>query len=528
MYSFKKNKSFLPLVIIPLLLLVNNCSDRSEYGEASDYVKLGAAATTGACTNGEDTTAPTISSVSPIDNSTYYISVATTVAVTFSEKMATGSVTTNTSDTTCSGSFQLSSDNFTSCIKMSAAPVASDNDTIFTITPASSLSAATTYKTKITTSVKDISCNTLGSAYTIDNGFITSPSAGSGTIKGSVINYSGNSALSGVNVSYALSEKTLEDAATTDNSGDFDKSSLAAGTYTLTYKMDEFEDETQSTTLATDSQTLTVSTMKMCSTSSSATATISGKITDAVNGTGVSNVSINIRRGMNTTSGTVYATAATTDSNGDYSFSNVARGWYTLQTSVDGYINSSFEVVSCGDVSGQDSSISKTLASGVMRIILSWPTGSTAVDLDSHLKVPDNASSNKHIYYPTVNKTFYYATNTNTCSSCSSSQLSDNVTLDRDEQTAAGTETVSITAVRSGDYSYSVHDYTNGNDENDASSTKLATSGASVTIYYNNTVTIFNPPNTAGTHWTVFTFTTGGGIVEVGTMKHTNSEADVY
>ncbi len=528
MYSFKKNKSFLPLVIIPIFLVMNNCSDRSEYGGASDYEKLGAAATTGACTNGEDTTAPTISSVSPIDNSTYYISVATTVAVTFSEKMATGSVTTNTSDTTCSGSFQLSSDNFTSCIKMSAAPVASDNGTIFTITPASSLSAATTYKTKITSSVKDISCNTLGSANTTDNGFITSPSAGSGTIKGSVINYSGSSALSGVNVSYALSEKTLEEAATTDNSGDFDKSSLAAGTYTLTYEKGGYEDETQSATLATDSQTLTVSTMKMCSTSSSATATISGKITDAVNGTGVSNVSISIRRGMNTTSGTVYATAATTDSNGDYSFSNVARGWYTLQTSVDGYINSSFEVVSCGDVSGQDSSISKTLASGVMRIILSWPTGSTAVDLDSHLKVPDNASSNKHIYYPTVNKTFYYATNTNTCSSCSSSQLSDNVTLDRDEQTAAGTETVSITAVRSGDYSYSVHDYTNGKTNNDANSTNLASSGASVTIYYNNTVTIFNPPNTAGTHWTVFTFTTGGGIVEVGTMKHTNSEADVY
>tara|TARA_Y100000294_G_scaffold160294_1_gene163780 strand:- start:219 stop:539 length:321 start_codon:yes stop_codon:yes gene_type:complete len=106
--------------------------------------------------------------------------------------------------------------------------------------------------------------------------------------------------------------------------------------------------------------------------------------------------------------------------------------------------------------------------------------------------------------------------------------LSDNVTLDRDEQTAAGTETVSITAVRSGDYSYSVHDYTNGKTNNDANSTNLASSGASVTIYYNNTVTIFNPPNTAGTHWTVFTFTTGGGIVEVGTMKHTNSEADVY
>ena len=524
MYSFKKNKSFLPLVIIPIFLVMNNCSDRSEYGGASDYEKLGAAATTGACTNGEDTTAPTISSVSPIDNSTYYISVASTVAVTFSEKMATGSVTTNTSDTTCSGSFQLSSDNFTSCIKMSAAPVASDNDTIFTITPASSLSAATTYKTKITTSVKDISCNTLGSAYTIDNGFITSPSAGSGTIKGSVINYSGSSALSGVNVSYALSEKTLEDAATTDNSGDFDKSSLAAGTYTLTYKMDDFEDETQSTTLATDSQTLTVSTMKMCSTSSSATATISGKITDAVTGTAVSGVSLSIRRGMNTTSGTVYAAAVTTNGSGVYSFSNVARGWYTLQTSKSSpdYIDSTFNVVSCGTSNNQDASISTSLSSTAMRVILSWPTGSTANDLDSHMSIPHNTSGQFHLYFGVtsgdVKGEDYHTYGTG-----------DNATLDWDDSDdAPGTETITITHVKNGDYSYSVHDWSNGEENEDSSSTKLASSGASVTIYYNNTVTNFNPPNTAGTHWTVFTFTTGGGIVEVGTMKHTNLAADVY
>jgi len=525
MYSFKKNKSFLPLVIIPIFLVMNNCSDRSEYGGASDYEKLGAAATTGACTNGEDTTAPTISSVSPIDNSTYYISVATTVAVTFSEKMAIGSVTTNTSDTTCSGSFQLSSDNFTSCIKMSAAPVASDNDTIFTITPASSLSAATTYKTKITTSVKDISCNTLGSAYTIDNGFITSPSAGSGTIKGSVINYSGSSALSGVNVSYALSEKTLEDAATTDNSGDFAKSSLAAGTYTLTYEKEGYENETQSATLATDSQTLTVSALKMLSTSSCAsTGVVSGKITDAVNGTAVSGVSISIRRGKNRTSGAVYAAATTTNGSGVYSFSNVARGWYTLQTSKSSpnYIDSTFNVVSCGTSNNQDASISTSLSSTAMRVILSWPTGSTADDLDSHMSIPHKTSGQFHLYYGVTNGGAkgedYHTYGTG-----------DNATLDWDDSNGApGTETITITHVKNGDYSYSVHDWSNGEENEDSSSTKLASSGASVTIYYNNTVTNFNPPNTAGTHWTVFTFTTGGGIVEVGTMKHTNLAADVY
>ena len=118
MFSLNKLTPFFTPVLIPLAFLLSSCSERSEYGKKSDYEKLGAA-----CIATEDVTAPTVSSESPTDNSTYN-SPATTVAVTFSENMATGSVTTNTNGTTCSGSFQLSSDNFTTCIKMSAAPVA--------------------------------------------------------------------------------------------------------------------------------------------------------------------------------------------------------------------------------------------------------------------------------------------------------------------------------------------------------------------------------------------------------------------
>ena len=72
MYSFKKNKSFLPLVIIPLLLLVNNCSDRSEYGEASDYEKLGADCYNRSVHKKERTQQhPPFLTASPTDNSTY-------------------------------------------------------------------------------------------------------------------------------------------------------------------------------------------------------------------------------------------------------------------------------------------------------------------------------------------------------------------------------------------------------------------------------------------------------------------------
>jgi len=515
MYSFKKSKSFLPLVIIPLFLLLNNCSDRSEYGSQSDYEKYGA----GATSTTADTTSPTITSVSPVDNTTS-VAVNSTVALTFSEKISTSTISTNTSDTTCSGSLQLSSNNFTTCVKMSAAPTASNDNQTFTSTPADNLSTSTTYKLQATTSVKDPAGNALATAYTT-NGFTTassssSSSSGSGTIKGSVISYSGSSAMSGVSVSYALSGTTVDNA-TTDSSGDFTKSSLATGTYTLSYSISGYVDETQSATLATAGQTLTVAKLKMLSTSCASTGTISGTITDAVSSANVSGVAISIRRGLSTTSGTVYNTA-TTDGSGVYSISSVARGWYTLQTSKSGYSDSTFHVVSCGDVSSQDSSISTTLASGAMRIVLSWPTGSTAADLDSHLSLPNNDDNGTvHLYYGTdaggVSANDYYVYG------------SDNATLDRDGTTAPGTETISITAVKIGNYSYSVHDYTN---KANASISKLANSGASVKVYYNSTTTTYNVPNNAGTLWTVFTFTSSGGLVEVGTMSYQSAEASIY
>jgi hypothetical protein len=65
MYSIQKIISILPLVFILILLLLNSCSNRSEYGSESDYEKLGA---------GADTTAPVIAEVTivttPTDDTT--------------------------------------------------------------------------------------------------------------------------------------------------------------------------------------------------------------------------------------------------------------------------------------------------------------------------------------------------------------------------------------------------------------------------------------------------------------------------
>ena len=539
MYSSNYTNPVFPLVLVPLVLLLSSCSERSEYGEKSDYEKLGAA-----CITTEDVTAPTVSSESPTDNTTYN-SPATTVAVTFSEIMATGSVTTNTSDTTCSGSFQLSSDNFTTCIKMSAAPVASDNDTIFTITPASSLSAATTFKVKITTSVTDISCNTLGSDNSSIVGFSTSPS-GSGTITGSVQMDNG-SPLSGVSLSDALWGSTVA-TTTSDSDGDFSQTPLDLGWHSLTYSKSGYFDTNMEGLLETDGQTLIVDSVRLLP-DNCTSGTMSGKITNAVTGDNMSGVYMWWANGLDKkwrghNRGFSFFSYI---GNGAWSLFKNA-GWYTILSYKSGYYYAYQNVFACGNQPDQNNSMSEILNEGEMRIILKWPktTPETGKDLDSHLQIPDNANSTFHVYAPTSSKKYYYATDNYTCPSCSSDQLSDNVTLDKDHNVNSspasppGDETITISKVRSGTYSFSIHNLT---DFDNRSITNLRQSGAKVKVIYcpvgadcskEESVVRkkFHVPNKNGTLWRVFTFNSsdsgGSGFTRVRTMTYKEAPANVY
>ena len=117
-----------------------------------------------------DTTAPTVSSISPADSDTSVL-VTSSISVNFSEMMDTTSVTTNTSNTSCSGTFKVSSDSFSTCVQMPSSPTISNSDKTFTVTPYSSLSFSTTYKIRMTTGAKDSARNTLGSQYETSTGF---------------------------------------------------------------------------------------------------------------------------------------------------------------------------------------------------------------------------------------------------------------------------------------------------------------------------------------------------------------------
>ncbi len=124
-----------------------------------------------------DTTAPTVSSISPTENQSG-VSISDNILVTFSEAMDTTSVTTNTSNTTCSGSLQLSSDSFSTCVKMSSSPSVSNSYMTFTVDPSDNISSGTTYKIRVTTGVKDSAGNTLSSQYEQGNGYTIRESLG--------------------------------------------------------------------------------------------------------------------------------------------------------------------------------------------------------------------------------------------------------------------------------------------------------------------------------------------------------------
>jgi len=345
-------------------------------------------------------------------------------------------------------------------------------------------------------------------------------SSGSGIIKGTVLD-NASDALSGVSVTFAKSGTTSSVVTTVDN-GTYSKTSLSSGTYTLTYSKSGYLETTQSATLATDREELTVATVKQLPDTCASTGTISGTIKDAVSASAVSDVILSVRSGLNETSGTIVKTENTSNS-GTYSFSSMNAGWYTVQTSKSGYIAANFNVFSCGNVSSQDHSISTSLSSGTMRIVLSWPADSTSTDLDSHLTGPDNLSGQGHsgastkrfhVKYPSSGQgAFYYAANNYSCT-C---DKSDNVTVDQDDQNAPGTETITISNVRSGTYRYSVHEY-----HGISSGTTLAKSGASVTVYYNDlskNPTTYNVSNASGNLWSVFTFDTSVGLTETNNLQ---------
>jgi hypothetical protein len=101
------------------------------------------------------------------------VSRTTPIAVTFNRAASTASINGQAVSGACSGSLQLSSDDFNSCVGFSGAPVASSANQTFTFALTSPLTPGATYRLRVTTAAKDANGIALAQAFTLAHGFST-------------------------------------------------------------------------------------------------------------------------------------------------------------------------------------------------------------------------------------------------------------------------------------------------------------------------------------------------------------------
>ena len=243
---------------------------------------------------------------------------------------------------------------------------------------------------------------------------------------------------------------------------------------------------------------------------SNTSTTISGKVTNALDGTGISGALVEIA-GLTTT----------TDANGNYEITGIpeavlkadfsgtptsgnipldvrfsdesADASHTLTVSANDYntyINSQV-VIATGQTLTIDVSLSPVLSEGELRIVLNW--GANPSDLDAHMKTPSIEGTEYHIYY----------------SSKGSATSAPYVTLDHDDRTSYGPETMTIYQQFSGTYKYYVYNYSGTPD--------ITTSSAVVQVYGSTgLITSVNIPTSGtGRYWNVLTIDGSTGQVSI-------------
>lgn len=242
---------------------------------------------------------------------------------------------------------------------------------------------------------------------------------------------------------------------------------------------------------------------------------ITGTVRNALTGSNIDGVTVQLRPGWGNQSGALATLAGTnndavtvTDENGHYSL-EVNEGCYTAEFIKDGYITGYVNVI-CTNMNdtNQDAVLTPVLSDNEYRVVLTW--SSTPSDLDSHISGPLSTGGRFHVYYNDM----------------SASDNGETVArLDLDDTSSYGPETITLTKTQSGVYKYAVHDYSN---RSSSSSTALSMSGAKVELYCGNALvgTYTVPIDKTGTVWNVFEIE-GDTIRTINTMENISSPASV-
>jgi hypothetical protein len=118
---------------------------------------------------------PSVTSTTPADGGAG-VAITSAIAVTFSQAMSTATLTGQIAAGACSGSIQVSSNDFKDCIGFTAAaPVMSGGDTIATLTPVGPgrLYAGTTYRVRVLATAANATNIPMAATYTSATGFVT-------------------------------------------------------------------------------------------------------------------------------------------------------------------------------------------------------------------------------------------------------------------------------------------------------------------------------------------------------------------
>lgn len=338
-----------------------------------------------------------------------------------------------------------------------------------------------------------------------DSTLVSVVSTGTAAISGTVINGATGGPLPGATVQVVSSAGDTIATVTTGTDGTYTTPPIPAGSYTLVASLNGYVSTVAFNTDATGGAT-TAPTIPLAP-DTKVVGNITGGVSDATNGNLVSNPTLELRAGVNATTGTPLATT-TGDVEGVYFFPNILPGTYTITASATGYVSGSVTVVVLGNLTANPPEINLSpVGAEVARIVLTW--GATPEDLDAHFTGPDSTTGNRfHVYFGDPGR----------------EDSLPHAQLDIDNTSGFGPETITLTKQFAGVYRFSVHDYTDS-DANPSSA--LAGSGARVQLFINGALNReFFVPNQPGTLWTVFELN-GTTVTPINQMSYQPNSDDV-